>query len=114
MNLTVSANPPLAAGLPVSAQRTEPKLETSKQPPSKKVQPKLRTIMGNNIPGIASLLKGWTARESDRSSLRKRIVYFEGDVSIVVSFYWGRAVGVAVVDKPGFGQVGISLTGSLF
>lgn len=65
--------------------------------------PKAMVILGNSRASTDELLKGWRTRESARSTASRKIIYYIKDVEVVVSFQQGKAIGVAVVDKPGVG-----------
>jgi hypothetical protein len=60
-------------------------------------------IIGSTQEGVQELLKGWTTRKSDRSTASRLIFYYIKDVEVIVSYQAGKAVGVAVIDKPGSG-----------
>ena len=62
-----------------------------------------KIIIGSAREDVNLLLKGWTIRESNRSTTFRPIVYYTKDVDVIVSFQNGKAIGVAVIDKPGSG-----------
>ena len=65
---------------------------------------KPKVIMGNTREDVDALLKDWTIRpSSERSTASRPIIYYIKDVEVIVSFQGGKAVGVAVIDKPGVG-----------
>lgn len=67
-----------------------------------------KTIIGSTTGEVGGLLNGWTTRKSNRWTAVRPIVYFIKDVEIIVSYRAGKAVGVAVIDKPGSGISPIS------
>lgn len=62
------------------------------------------TILGSDKPSVDALLSGWKIRESNRSTATRPVFYFTKDVEIIVTFVAGKAVGVAVIDRPGAGM----------
>lgn len=60
-------------------------------------------IIGSTQQEVEELLKGWTVRKSNRSTASRPVVYYIKDVEVIVSYQGGKAVGVAVIDKPGSG-----------
>jgi hypothetical protein len=66
------------------------------------------TIIGSTKDEIDTLLKGWSIRRSNRSTEQRPIYYCTQDVDIIVTFMQGKAIGVAVVDRPSAGVKGIT------
>lgn len=62
-----------------------------------------KTIIGSTAEEVGGLLNGWATRKSNRWTAARPIVYYIKDVEIIVSYRDGKAVGVAVIDKPGSG-----------
>ena len=79
---------------PVTAREVHRETGTSGEP---------TIILGANETAVDRLLRGWGKRRSNRSTIRRPIMYYTKDVKIIVSFENKRAVGVAVCDQPGIG-----------
>lgn len=62
-----------------------------------------RAIMGDTKAEVDSVLSGWSSRLSNRATEARPIYYYEKDVEMIVSFSNGKAVGVAVTDRPDAG-----------
>jgi hypothetical protein len=62
-----------------------------------------RVLIGSTRAEVEDILKGWRVRPSRRSTPNRPIVYYIQDVEIIVSYGTGRAVGAAVIDRPGAG-----------
>lgn len=60
-------------------------------------------IIGSAQEEVEQLLVGWRVRKSNRSTASRQVVYYIKDVEVIVSYQGGKAVGVAVIDKPGAG-----------
>ena len=66
--------------------------------------PKPKVIIGSAREVVDVLLKDWPSHKSvERSTASRTIIYYVKDVEVIVSFQDGKAVGVAVIDKPGVG-----------
>jgi len=65
-------------------------------------------IIGSKKTQVDELLRGWTCRQSNRSTVSRPIYYFTKDVSVIVYFRNARATGVDVIDRPGAGVTSIS------
>jgi hypothetical protein len=65
---------------------------------------KPNVVIGSTREEVAALLKDWMIGDSmGRSTPFRPIIYYVKDVDVIVSFQNGKAVGVAVTDKPGVG-----------
>jgi hypothetical protein len=63
-----------------------------------------KKIIGSTKPEVDALLHGWPSTLStSRSTATKQFYYYVKDVEIIVAFTDAKAVGVAVIDKPGVG-----------
>jgi hypothetical protein len=63
-----------------------------------------KKIIGSSKSEVDTLLSGWSSYVSTtRSTATRPIYYYVKDVEIIVSFSGDKAVGVAVIDKPGVG-----------
>lgn len=71
-------------------------------------QTAFKPIIGSTPNEVAQTLKGWDIRQSNRSTSLRPIIYYIKDVEIIVSYQSGKAVGVAVIDKPSSGISPIS------
>lgn len=67
-------------------------------------------ILGSSKDQVDTLLSGWTVRRSNRSIPTAPIFYYGKDVEIIIKFRADRAVGAAVIDRPGVGASPISLS----
>ncbi len=67
-------------------------------------------IVGKTKANVDKVLDGWSSRKSDRSSPSDPIYYYTKDVEIIVHFRNERAVGLAVIDRPGKGMSPITQT----
>jgi len=66
-----------------------------------------KTIMGSTKAQVDTLLKDWSSRKSNRSTPSRPIYYYTKDVSVIVHFRDDKAVGAAVIDRPGAGVTSI-------
>lgn len=69
---------------------------------------KPKVIMESSKADVDLRLKDWSSRKSNRSTANKPIYYYTKDVSVIVHFRDDKAVGVAVIDRPGAGVTSIS------
>lgn len=60
-----------------------------------------KTIIGSTKPEVDAILAGWPSRLSNRATEAQPMYYYTKDVELIVKFAGGKAVGVAVVDRPG-------------
>jgi hypothetical protein len=71
---------------------------------------KQKVIMQSTKTDVDALLKDWSSRKSSLSTASEPIYYYTKDVSVIVHFRDEKAVGVAVIDRPGAGVRFISQT----
>ena len=69
-----------------------------------------KIIMQSTKRDVDALLKDWSSRKSSLSTAGEPIYYYTKDVSVIVHFRDDKAVGVAVIDRPGAGVTSISQT----
>jgi hypothetical protein len=81
---------------PIDTYRVEPE----RDPP--------KNIIGSTKAEVDALLSGYSSRRSNRATAGRPIYYYTKDVEIIVTFSGDKAVGVAVVDRPGTGVSPIS------
>lgn len=62
-------------------------------------------IIGSTKEQVDAMLKDWSIRQSNRATPSTPMYYYGKDVELIVKFRSGKAVGVAVVDRP---RVGVS------
>ncbi len=62
-----------------------------------------KKIIGSTKAEVDALLSGWSSRRSNRATESRPIYYYTKDVEIIVTFSGEKAVGVAVIDRPGAG-----------
>jgi hypothetical protein len=63
--------------------------------------------MGASKADVDQLLAGWSVREDSLSTATTRVLRYTQDVTMIVAFRGDRAIGVAVIDRPGAGVLGI-------
>jgi len=68
---------------------------------------KPKVIMGSSKADVDALLKDWSVSKSNRATISRPIYYYTKDVSVIVYFRDEKANGVAVIDRPGAGVLGI-------
>ena len=95
--------------------QTEAPASPTPSPPAHRSEPKPvvteeieKTIMGSTKAQVDTLLKDWSSRKSNRSIPSRPIYYYTKDVSVIVYVRDDKAVGVAVIDRPGVGVTSIS------
>lgn len=62
-----------------------------------------KVIIGSTKAEVDTLMAGWSSRRSNRATESRPIYYYTKDVEAIVTFSGGKAVGVAVIDRPGVG-----------
>jgi hypothetical protein len=103
----------------VTKRKGQHQTEASASPPSSPPAPRSepepvvteeieKTIMGSSKADVDALLKDWSVRKSNRATTSRPIYYYTKDVSVIVHFRDDKAVGVAVIDRPGAGVTSIS------
>jgi hypothetical protein len=99
---------PTAAARSTTTAVTRPKSEA--EPEKTPVPPPERPsqILGTSKPSVDLLLYGWRAKVSRRSTSKKQVITYSGDVEIIVTFANQVAVGAAVINRTGPDQAGLS------
>ena len=91
----------------IDGQPTDPVNDTDL--PTTTVTPaRLPMIIGSTKIQVDDLLSDWPVREDRLSTQDTRAFRYTLDVTLVVIFKGNSAVGVAAIDRPGAGVVGIS------
>lgn len=62
-----------------------------------------KKIIGSTKAQVNALLSSWSSRRSNRATDSRPLYYYTKDVEVIVTFSGDKAVGVAVIDRPGAG-----------
>jgi hypothetical protein len=76
--------------------------------PVEKPQENLSTVLGASKSEVDQRLQAWSVREDKLSTATTHVFRYTQDVTMVIAFRGGKAIGVAVIDRPDAGVQGIS------